>query len=183
MDIGYGSCTALNGINHCLFLIDRKSRQKYTYGLTDLSGDTIVEAFKQFQTDIGMSPQRRITDCDNKLIKGSMAKHLRQEKIRITGAPAGRQNQNGLAERNWYTCVRMARSWLAAANLPPKFWYYAIKRAAEVSNYFPIIHNDSVTTPFEIAHQTKPDFRTLFPMFSIAYVRQLRNNSGHKENF
>ena len=92
MDIGYGSCTALGGINHCLFL--------YMYGLTDLAGDTLAESFKQFQADTGITPQRIITDCDNKLLKGAMGKYLRYEKIRITGAPAGRQNQNVLAERN-----------------------------------------------------------------------------------
>jgi hypothetical protein len=32
--------------------------------------------------------------------------------------------------------VYMARSWLASAELPAKFWFYAVEGAAEVCNYF-----------------------------------------------
>ena len=89
MDIGYGSCTALEGIKYCLFLVDRQSRQKCAYGLKNLEGSTLVTAFQQFQTDTVITPQRVITDCDNKLLKGAMGQYMRKEKIRITGAPAG----------------------------------------------------------------------------------------------
>jgi hypothetical protein len=33
--------------------------------------------------------------------------------------------------------LAMARNWLASVQLPATFWYYAIRRAAEVCNYFP----------------------------------------------
>ena len=184
MDIGYGSDIAIDNVRYCLFLIDRATRQKYTYPLSDLAGTTITNQLEQFITDIGITPSRILTDCDPKLLNGAVMDFARQNKITLTGAPKGRQNQNGLAERNWYTCVRMARSWLSAAGLPPKFWYFAIKRAAEISNYFPVLHNDTVTTPFELAHRRKPDFRTLFPMFSLSYVRQTTNSdSSPRHNF
>jgi hypothetical protein len=32
--------------------------------------------------------------------------------------------------------VSMARNWLASAELPSTFWFYAVKRAAEVCNTF-----------------------------------------------
>ena len=184
MDIGYGSETAIEGVKYCLFLIDRATRQKYTYPLKNLQGSSIKTQFQQFHTDIGLTPKRIITDCDKKLLEGEMGQYMREEKIKITGAPRGRQNQNGLAERNWYMCVRMARSWLSAANLPPKFWYYAIKRAAEVSNYFPILHGTRITTPFEMAHGERPDYRTLFPIFSVGYIRDTTDvDSSNKEKF
>jgi hypothetical protein len=61
--------------------------------------------------------------------------------------------------------IAMARNWLASAELPSKFWYYAVKRAAEVCNYFPIkLDNGKWTTPFTLAHKIKPDLRVLNQM-------------------
>ena len=184
MDISYGSSVALNRIRSCLFIVDHATRKKYAYPLCNLEGDTILTQFKQFHTDIGITPKRMIADCDKNLLKGKMGDYFRDNHIIVTGAPKGRQNQNGLVERNWYTCVRMARAWISSSNLPPKFWFYAIKRAAEISNYFPILHHNKITTPFTLAHGSKPDFCTLFPMFSIAYVRETNDTtSSNCENF
>jgi hypothetical protein len=71
--------------------------------------------------------------------------------------------------------VAMARGWLASAELPATFWYYAVKRAAEICNYFPIQLEDGAwSTPLELAHATKPDLRVLFKMFGLAAVRRER---------
>jgi hypothetical protein len=70
----------------------------------------------------------------------------------------------------------MARNWLASAELPAKFWYYAVKRAAEVCNYFPIkLEDGSWSTPLELAHGVKPDLRVLFKVFGLAAVRRERS--------
>jgi hypothetical protein len=67
--------------------------------------------------------------------------------------------------------VAMARNWLASAELPGSFWFYAVKRAAEVCNYFSLqIDNGQWTTRLELAHKSKPDLRLLFKMFSLAAV-------------
>jgi hypothetical protein len=59
----------------------------------------------------------------------------------------------------------MAQNWLASAELPAKFCYHAVKRAAEVCNYFPLKLEDGTwTTPLELAHHTKPDLRVLFKL-------------------
>ena len=71
--------------------------------------------------------------------------------------------------------VSMARNWLASAELPSTFWFYAVRRAAEVCNYFPYkLEDGSFTTPFELVHQTKPDLRVLFKLFSLSAVRRER---------
>ena len=57
-----------------------------------------------------------------------------------------------------------------------------MKRAAKISNYFPIIHGSTITTPFELAHGTKTDFRILFPMFSLAHVRQPTNHLSNNHH-
>jgi hypothetical protein len=119
-----------------------------------------------------------ISDFDTKLIGGRAREYLNSLKIHVNAAPANRQDKNGLAERHWQTLIAMARNWLASAELPAKFWFYAVKRAAEVCNYFPMkLETGNWTTPFELAHRTKPDLRVLFKLFSVAAVRRERHGN------
>jgi hypothetical protein len=67
--------------------------------------------------------------------------------------------------------VSMARNWLSSAELPASFWFYAVRHAAEVCNYFPTkLDSGQFITPFELVHRQKPDLRVLFPMFGLAAV-------------
>jgi hypothetical protein len=119
-----------------------------------------------------------ISDFDTKLIGGRAREYLNSLKIHVNAAPANRQDKNGLAERHWQTLIAMARNWLASAELTAKFWFYAVKRAAEVCNYFPMkLETGNWTTPFELAHRTKPDLRVLFKLFSVAAVRRERHGN------
>jgi hypothetical protein len=71
--------------------------------------------------------------------------------------------------------VAMARNWLASAELLATFWFCAVKRAAEVCNYFPLnLGAGHWSTPFELAYHAKPDLRVLFKLFSLAAVRRER---------
>jgi len=106
-----------------------------------------------------------------KLIGGLARDYLRSLLIYINAAPPYRQDKNGLAERHWRMLVSMARNWLASAELPPTFWFYAVRRAVEVCNYFPFkLEDGSFSTPFELAHRLKPDLRLLFKPFCLAEV-------------
>ncbi len=105
-------------------------------------------------------------------------------KFHIKVAPANRQDCNGLTVRHWQTMTAMARNWLALAELPAKFWFYAVKRAAEICNYFPIrLEDGSWSTPLALAHNEKPDLRVLFKMFGLAAVRRERSGNQHPNKF
>ena len=93
----------------------------------------------------------------------TVSNYLTSIRCSLASAPP---RQNGLVKRNWRSIVRMARSWINSALLPSSFWYYAIKRAAETSNYLPIQVNGITTTPFELVYHSKPDIWTLIPLFS-----------------
>ncbi|MFN9979033.1 MAG: hypothetical protein ACK53Y_03925, partial [bacterium] len=68
---------------------------------------------------------------------------------------------------------------LASAELPSSFWFYAVRSAAEICNYFPFLLEDNTyTTPFELVHHTKPDLRCLFKMFGLAAVRREREGDN-----
>jgi len=69
----------------------------------------------------------------------------------------------------------MARNWLASAELPGTFWFYAVKRAAETCNYFPLkLPDHSLIIPLELAYGVKPDLRLLFKAFGLAAVHHER---------
>jgi deoxyuridine 5'-triphosphate nucleotidohydrolase len=173
MDIGFGPHRAIGGIKYTLLLIDKHSRYKFLYGLKNLT-TSLHSAIQQFLRDCGVKPKLIRTDFDQKLMGGEVAKLLTNAKVRIESSPPYRQHQNGLVERHWQTIVNMARNWLKSSMLPVDYWYFAIKRACEVSNMMPLKRQDKVTTPYEIVYKRKVDFRALFPMFSIAYIRQHR---------
>jgi hypothetical protein len=137
-----------------------------------------------FFSHLGFLPKRLITDFDTKLIGGKAREYLNSLLIHTNAAPAYRQDKNGLAERHWQTLVAMARSWLASAELPGSFWFYAVKRAAETCNYFPIkLDCGTWTTPLELAHGIKPDLRVLFKLFGVAAVHRERQGDKSLEKF
>jgi len=180
MDIIFGSNTAINGIKYSLFIVNRATRFKFLYPLKSLKDD-ILPAIQQFALDINCFPKCIRPDFDYKLMGQKIASYAATNHCRIESAPPEHQSQNGVCERNWRTLLKMARSWLASAFLPNKFWYFALKRAAEVSNYLPLKVNNKLTTPHELAYNSKPDLRNIFPLFSVAYVTQTDDHSYNNQ--
>ena len=180
MDIIFGSNTAINGVKYSLFIVDRATRFKFLYPLKSLKDD-ILQAIQQFAVDIQCFPKCIRTDFDYKLMGSKIATYAATNHCKIESAPPEHQSQNGVCERNWRTLLKMARSWLASSLLPNKFWYFALKRAAEVSNYLPMKVDNKLTTPHELAYNVKPDLRNIFPLFSVAYVTQTDDHSYNNQ--
>ena len=146
-----------------------------------MSGSTIADALLQLLVDVGQdlgnSPVRRILcDFDTKLIRGQARQLLLRKESRILASAPYRQSQNGLVESHWATAVRMARSYLQEANLPKRFWFWALRTAFERMNMIPIEVGKTdegepkLTTPFEVFYHRKPDLRTLFPFGCVGYL-------------
>jgi len=170
LDTIFGPEILVGNAHYGLICVDRYSRMTYIYPLKNLTTD-IQKQLESFFSHLGLLPRRIITDFDLKLIGGKAREYLNSMLIHVNAAPSHRQDKNGLAERHWQSLVSMARNWLASAELPPSFWFYAVRRAAEVCNYFPFkLEDNSVSTPFEPSHLTKPDLRNLFKPFCLAAV-------------
>jgi len=173
-DIVFGPEVALGNIHYGLLFSDRFSKMNYVYPLRNLTTD-IQKQMEAFFAHIGILPQRLISDFDLKLIGGRAREYLNSLLIHVNSAPASRQDKNGLVERHWQTMLAMARNWLVSAQLPGTFWFYAIRHAAEVCNYFPYkLEDGAFTTPFQLVHKAKPDLRVLFPTFGLAAVHHER---------
>jgi len=183
VDIVFGPEVSIGNVHYGLMFSDRYSRMTYIYPLQNLTSD-ICKQLEAFFAHVGSYPKRLISDFDTKLIGGKARDYLNSLKIHVNAAPSYRQDKNGLVERRWQTLIAMARNWLASSELPANFWFYAVKRAAEVSNYFPLqVDGNKWTTPLELAHGIKPDLRTLFKLFSLAAVRRERSNDMHLGKF
>jgi hypothetical protein len=174
MDIVFGPEVALANVHYGLLFNDRHSRMTYIYPLHNLTTD-IPKQLDAFFAHLGFLPKRLITDFDLKLFGGKAWDHLNKFHIHVNAAPASRQDRNGLAKRHWQTVTAMVRNWLASAELPGKFWFLAVKHAAEICSYFPLQLEDTTwTTPLALAHGIKSDLRVLFKVFGSAAVHRER---------
>jgi len=174
VDIVFGPEIAIGNVHYSLLFSDRFSCMTYSYPLKNLTSD-IQKQIEYFFAHLGFRPRRIISDFDPKLIGGKARDYLNNLLIHVNAAPSGRQDRNGLAECHWQTMVAMARNWLTSAELPTKFWYFAVKCAAEICNYFHMkLESGDWSTPFELAHGSKSDLRVLFKLFSLAAVRRDR---------
>jgi hypothetical protein len=182
MDIGFGPCAAIGGIRYTLLFVDKRTRYKFVYGLKNLK-DSLLHAVTQFLTECGVKPKLIRTDFDTKLMGGKVGAHFRQHNIPIESSPPYRQHQNGLVESHWQTVVSMARNWLTSALLPTKYWFFAIRRACEVCNILPTSHLGTITTPFELVHAKKVDYRLLFLLFSTSYIKYRREGGAVKNKW
>ena len=178
-DIVYGNGRAIGGIQYALFFVDRKSRKKKIFGLKDLKKSTLQRAMKKFIREVGFYPDELIADRDFKLI-GQHMDDILEPFTQVSGAPSGRQSQNGLSESNWRYICNIARNYLVEHLLPSEFWFFAIKYAVQVSNYIPIkTDSNKLTTPFYEAYKEHPDLRKLLPLFSAAYVKTYASAEGN----
>ena len=177
MDIGYGPCRSIGGYKYTLLLVDKATRFKFIYGLKDKK-ESIAKALQHFLQECGIKPKLIRCDFDPNFLGGKVHELLLKEQIPLQAAPPRRQHQNGLVERHWALLVKMARNWLTAALLPTSFWWFAIKRACEVSNISKASHKDKAISPYELVTHQKPDYRQLFPMFSTAYIKYAREEKS-----
>jgi hypothetical protein len=135
MDIVFGPDISIGNIHYGLLFTDHTSRIPCIYPLHNLTSD-IKNQMEAFCAHLGFVPKRLVSDVDTKLIGGKAREYLNSLQFHVNAAPAHYQDTNGLAERHWQTMIAMALNWLASAELPAKFWFYAVK--LKKCNYFPM---------------------------------------------
>lgn len=191
MDVGYGADgKSIGGYSHVLTLVDQCTRQSWVYGMNGSSGADITEALWRFFIDAGGFPRILQCDFDNRIIGGKASALLRSHGTCIRAAPPHRQDKNGLVKRHWQELTKMARSFLADAKLPKKFWFWAIREANAWMNILPVTTKaegdqrpEFLTTPFEAFYGEKPDYRILFPFGSVGAFRRVTDGNHRRTSF
>jgi hypothetical protein len=165
-DIGYGEGTSPGRYKYALTLVDYTTRYKWSYGLKYKSAESVIDALWCFFVDPGGMPTRIRCDFDSSFVKGKVNTFLKLHRISITSAPPKQQSQNGLVERQWRTAVVMARAMLIEAQLPRRYWFWALREATIRMNLLPCKptgktssppadSDDDVPTPVEVAQPAK----------------------------
>ena len=183
IDILYGTVTAHEGVRYSLFIVDRATRHRFILPMSNLKTD-LLTTMNKLRKLFGSTPRRILTDFDHKLMGQSVLDNFTDDDgfCIIESAPPDKQNQNGLSESNWKSILYMARAWLTSNLLPSQYWWWAMKRATEISNYLPIKIDNKYTTPYELVYNNKPDLRFLIPQFSIAYISRYRDGNIERKN-
>ena len=71
----------------------------------------------------------------------------------------------------------MARAFITEKQVGREFWYLAVRHTAMMLNQVPGRLGLKLTTPFELDHNSKPDTKTWFELFSIGYFNHDTDNS------
>jgi len=154
-DIGYGNGRAVGQIHYALFIVDRKTRMKFIFGLKNLHTTTIQYQLRKFLRQRGKFPTQMIADGDFKLVGEEIEQIM--EHTQISGAPSGRHSQNGLSEINWRCTCNSARNYMAEHLLPSEFWFFALRYSVQLGNYTPILQSPCHYTILPgLRHQTRP---------------------------
>jgi hypothetical protein len=72
----------------------------------------------------------------------------------------------------------MAQAMMAEANLPKRYWFWAVRQAFHLMNMIPMEvgknSDDSpiLSSPFELYYGQQPDLRTTFPFGAVGYFRR-----------
>ena len=83
-DIGFGpGCVSPGGHRYCLLFIDKTTKEKWIYGLRDLTSDTLLDAFWQLYNDAGGFPERFECDSDPKFVGGKVRTLLKRRGIKL----------------------------------------------------------------------------------------------------
>jgi transposase InsO family protein len=138
VNIGFDDGTSPGGYKYCLFLVDLATRYTWTYGLSDLTGDSITDALWQYFVDAGGFPHRLRCDFDRRFRHGLVSQLLCAHGVRIGASPPHRQLQNGAVKRNWNTAVEMGPAYLTKAGLLKRYWFWAVREATICMNMLPV---------------------------------------------
>ena len=138
--------------------------------MSSLSSTSITSVLELFEADAGRLPHKFHSYFDRKLISGNALWRILSNGSNIIAAPDGRQSLNGLAERTWSTIIQMARAFITEKQVGREFWYFAVQHASMMMNQFPCRLGLTLTSPFELVHNSKLDSNTWFELFSKGYL-------------
>ena len=93
-----------------------------------------------------------------------------------------RRNHMFLVERNSAVIVQITRDIMVNIQMPRTFWYWSLYHAVQAQNYPYVTVNGNIITLFELIHGVKPDYRTLFFLFSTEYFEHTKDSEYRQFN-
>jgi hypothetical protein len=140
--------------SYVLILAYRATRYNWTFGLKDLSSDSIILALCLFCASRGSLAHCFYSNCDLKLFSSAVSEYLIDGFLQVVTAPAKCQSAYGLVKLHWKVMVHMGHAYLTKKQIPHSFWFYAITHAARLMN------SGHLASPFLLVHGVGQDKRT-----------------------
>src|SRR5271169_498060 len=169
---------------HFITFVDDYTRYTWAYGIENKKAATVKAVFDLWKADAekqcGKELKALRTDGGGEYEK-ELDRYLKAMGIHHQVTAPYTPESNGIAERINRTLLEMMRSMLYQANLPNRFWTYALDTAVYLKNRLPhasIRHR----TPFEMFHSKLPRYEQLRPFGCIlyAFVPEERRPKQHK---
>ena len=176
---------SIGGNKYFVTFIDDYSRCCAVYFLKSKS--EILEKFKQFEMWVSNDCSQKInslqSDNGGEYLSQEFESYLKSKGIHHELTVPHSPEQNGVAERMNRTLMESARSMMAHAGLPERFWAEAVECAAYIRNRMPTTAIKGNKVPMEVWSGKKADVSHLKVFGCIAYAHipdALRNKLDDK---
>jgi hypothetical protein len=173
--------TSQGGAKYFVLFVDRRTRYKRVYLMR--TKDRLPEIIKMHNAGVkvdGYTWKVAMCDSENVNLQEKTKNYLEKEKIQLKRSAPYEHSQNGLAESNIGRIVDMTRTQMIAANVPDRFWVYALVNSVYIANR---MYNKAVDkTPFQAYTGVIPDVSNMVPFYSpgVCYISKEERNM-HKE--
>jgi transposase InsO family protein len=162
---------AIGGYRYYVTFIDDKSRYTFVYLIRTKS--EVFEKFKTFEALVRNKYQKTIkilrSDNGGEYLSNDFDNFLKSKGIEKQLSVAYTPQQNGVAERMNRTLVECARTMMIHANLPKKYWGYAVTNAAYIRNRCISSVLDGKSA-FEVVEGREPDLENLKVFGCVCYA-------------
>lgn len=163
---------SIGGKRYFVTFIDDYSRCCSIYFLKYKS--EVLEKFKEFAAITTNQSGQRIrtlrTDNGGEYVSEEFTTYLKLKGIHHQLTSPHSPQQNGVAERMNRTLIESARSMIAHAKLPNKYWAEAVATAAYIRNRTPTTAIKENVTPYEKWYERKPNVDNFKVFGCIAYA-------------
>ena len=135
-----------------------------------------IHAYKRLVTLLGGHPRTLRTDKGTEYINKDMNELLETNYVRHVVAAVNEHYSNGVAEHAVHTIRMTAKAMLLHANIPKKYWCYAISHATYLNNMTATSRADRTKTIYEVLFNSKPDVTRVPPYGAFTCIYKERRD-------
>jgi hypothetical protein len=135
-----------------------------------------IHAYRRLVTELGAHPRTLRTDQGTEYLNKEMNALLETNYVRHVVAAVNEHYSNGVAENAVHTIRTTAKAMLLHANIPKKYWCYAISHATYLNNMTTSSRADRSKTIYEILFRQKPDITRIPPYGAFTCIYKERRD-------
>jgi hypothetical protein len=159
--IGRISTRSARGYKYFVVFICTATGAKHVEFLTHKNH--FINAYRRLVIELGDHPKTLRTDQGTEYLNKEMTELLESNYVRHVVAAVNEHYSNGPAEHAVHTIRSAAKTMLLHANIPSRFWCYAISHATYLNNMTSSSCMDHSKTIYEILFMRRPDITRIPP--------------------